>query len=459
MDFQENKKRQTAKVLIAESLMTITAILMVVILVFVVSGYWINENFEMARSGMLQISSMPTGATVTIDEDALSQHTNTSRVIPAGEHTVRIEKDGYDSWSKTVTVKDGLLYRLHYPRLFLNERELENVPLEYNAKKVSISPKREYALLIDGTNKWALLNLDEEKNTIKQIDLAVAFSKNVFSREITSIEWNNDQNKVLIGLIAEPEKTDWFLIDLSDVKRSVNISDEFGVGFSQIKMANGSSDVLFALRNGNLQKINLSNKSISAILAENVNNYRSCGDGIIFTAKDQAEKKYVGELKFNKDETKTLLEVDNDNAIAFSSRFYDDDLITILDGDSLKVFKRDNLGEAKLDLKLSFVPDSVKMGHFGEFLVLRKDNQLVTLDMESETLREWTVENQNFGWLDDDMVYAVVDGELIVYDYDGLNRRSVTKDVNEKFPVVVVNDKWLYYMSNDAFVREWLVQK
>ena len=458
MDPEKEKRQQTLKVLFAETLMVLTAITLVVVLVLIVSGYWIDENFEVARSGMLQVSSSPTGATVKIDEDVLSQRTNTSRVIPTGTHVVTLQKDGYDSWSKEISIKEGLLYQLRYPRLFLEEREVEKTPLDFVATKASISPKRDQMLLMNTTSKWALINLDDTRGELKSLDLTKLLPSG-YAGEILSAEWSRDEKRILIGMRFEPDKTSWLLIDLTDILRSVDLSSEFGVGFSRVVFANDSGDSLLALRNQNLQQINLNNKSISAILVEKVSQYYQYGDNVIFVAEDEADQGYVGRIRLNKSDVETMLKLDNLNAKAFFGKFYDNEYLMVVSGNKASVYLKDDYEKAVYTYELSFEPSVAKLGGFGEYLLMNNDIKMATLDMESETLREWEIESPNFGWLDDNMIYIVNNNELIVYDFDGLNRRTIAQNVSGSFPATITSDKWLYYISDNNLVREWLVRK
>ena len=56
------------------------------------------------------------------------------------------------------------------------------------------------------------------------------------------------------------------------------------------------------------------------------------------------------------------------------------------------------------------------------------------------------------------MLYSVKDGDLIVYDYDGLNRRVIASNVSSRFPAAITDDKWLYYFSDGQLIREWLIE-
>ena len=120
MDAEKKQRLQSLKVIISETIMVLAVIISVAVLALIVSGYWIGSGFKVERQGMLQISSMPTGADISIDGDSSwLQRTNTSKVLLSGEHSIVLTKEGYDSWSKTINIQEGLLYRLHYPRLFL----------------------------------------------------------------------------------------------------------------------------------------------------------------------------------------------------------------------------------------------------------------------------------------------------------------------------------------------------
>ena len=84
---------------------------------------------------------------------------------------------------------------------------------------------------------------------------------------------------------------------------------------------------------------------------------------------------------------------------------------------------------------------------------------MATLDMEALEITEWNIRTQSFGWLDDDMIYTILDGNLVVYDFDGLNEREIAKNVASSFPVTITEDKWLYYFSDGSLVREWLIKR
>ena len=371
MDIDNLKRRQSLKVIVSEAVMVAAVIVTVIVLALVVSGYWLNSNFEVERQGMLQISSVPTGAEVEIDgTTSWLQRTNMSKVLPVGEHPIILTKNGYDTWSKTISITEGLLYRLHYPRLFLEKREKEIVYDAIGTTAVFISSNYEKALLYTG-----------EVSSLDITDFSDPTTQKIA-----------DTSETMLG---------WTLLELNSEK-----------------------------------------------IEPKIVSLRTLYD--FFREDDTPSHDSIKDFQLTQD-------LDGTEELIFS-KFYEDHYLTILDDTVVTVYKRDNSSPV-LEAVLTFLPDEATAGHNGEFVIFSAGSNIATLDMESLSVREWAVDGASFGWLDDDMIYSISDGELFVYDFDGLNRRSLARNVSERFPVFITNDKWLYYFSDDNLVREWLIAR
>lgn len=472
MDLERTKRRQSLKVIISEAIMVIAVILMVTVLAFIVSGYWVGSDFKIERQGLLQVASTPTGANVYIDgSSSWLQRTNTSKVLSSGEHKIVLTKDGYDSWQKTITITEGLLYRLNYPRLFLKNRQSEEVLKTVGVTAASVSQNRETILLLNGTTEWTLVNLNSDTVEYKKFDISKVFSAvsladgatvGLFTGEVLSMDWDKDNAHILFK-VASSTGTEWILVDVKNVANSINLTKIFGYDFEKVKIINNSSSALLATQNGNLHKIDLTNKSLSSILVEKVTDFSQYDNEVLVSASeiessDTAEPYYIGLLNLGNNQfdklTTSLVPV----RVAFS-RFYDNKYFTILANNKISIYQKDNFKELA-SFELEFTPETIKIGHGGEFIAFSAGNTIATVDMESLKLSEWKVEgNNNFGWLDGYMVYTVADGELIVYDYDGLNRKELSDNVSARFPVTITNNKWLYYFSDNNLMREWLIPR
>ena len=465
MDREKKRRRQSFKVIVSEILMTLAVVVTVIVLAFIVSGYWVNSDFEVERQGLLQVSSVPTGAEVVIDdESAWLQRTNTSKVLPSGTHKVELKKEGYDSWSKTIDISEGLLYRLHYPRLFLLKREKEKVLSLSGATFASVSPNRKTLLVANNTTEWKLIDLDRENIEAKKINIAEYFSGvsmaegatvGLFNSEILDADWAKDDNHILFK-VRSGENAEWVLVDVRNLKNTINLTKEFGVNFSKVEILDNSANNLLIVQNGNLQRVDLSSKAISAVIVENIVSFDHFENEVVYVAKKD-EGFVMGKTEISDNEPE-ILDYLASSARVLISKFYDDKYITLVQGQTVTLYREDDYIKVQ-EYELSFVPESLKVGHNGEFIIMASGGSIATLDMEAMKTTEWSLGDAKYGWVDNDMIYAVKEGELSVYDFDGLNHRSLAKNVSEHFPATITSDKWLYYFSDDYLVREWLIKR
>ncbi|MBR3228848.1 PEGA domain-containing protein [Candidatus Saccharibacteria bacterium] len=465
MDREKKRRRQSFKVIVSEILMTLAVVVTVIVLAFIVSGYWVNSDFEVERQGLLQVSSVPTGAEVVIDdESAWLQRTNTSKVLPSGTHKVELKKEGYDSWSKTIDISEGLLYRLHYPRLFLLKREKEKILSVGGATFASVSPNRKTLLVANNTTEWKLIDLDRESIEAKKINIAEYFSGvsmaegatvGLFNSDILDADWAKDDNHILFK-VRSGENVEWVLVDVRNLKNTINLTKEFGVNFSKVEILDNSANNLLIVQNSNLQRVDLSSKAISAVIVENIVSFDHFENEVIYVAKKD-EGFVMGKTEIGDNEPEILDHLAS-SARVLISKFYDDKYITLVQGQTVTLYREDDYIKVQ-EYELSFVPESLKVGHNGEFIIMASGGSIATLDMEAMKTTEWSLGDAKYGWVDNDMIYTVKEGELSVYDFDGLNHRSLAKNVSEHFPATITSDKWLYYFSDDYLVREWLIKR
>ena len=485
MDPEARARRQSRRVIISEIIMVCSVVLMVIILAFLVSGYWVNSDFKVERQGMLQISSYPTGANVEVDGDApWFQRTNTSKVLSSGEHTIKLTKDGYDTWSRTINIREGLLYRIHYPRLFLTDRTKSSVYDLSGATFATVSPAHDKMLIVSPSATWQLVNLEGDQLTSKPIDVTGVLSSasgQAFTGTILSASWDSNNEHILLKVQAGGQ-IEWILLNVNNPTTSLNLTRQFTTDFSEVKIFDNSASVLLAVRGGNLHKIDVSSRQISAILVKNVHSYDYLGSEIVYSAlravdnildvaddanttvatddattEESTTAVYeIGILKISNAEPKIVTTATNPTKVVIS-RFYDDKYLTLLSENNVTVYEADNFSEF-LNRNISFAPQTIKTGRDGGFIFMTNGTAIASLDMEAEDISEWTIDSPNFGWLDSGMLYAIKDGTLVVYDFDGLNRRTLANNVSSKFPVAITDNKWLYYVDDGALIREIIAQ-
>lgn len=468
MDIEKRARRQSRRIIISEVLMVLTVIVTVSILAFVVSGYWVGSDFKIERQGLLQIYSTPTGADIEVDGNPSSwlQRTNTSKTLAAGEHTIKLTKEGYDSWSRKINITEGLLYRLHYPRLFLENRTVETA-YDSSANSAFVTPDRNWMLLTNNTTSWELINLDTENIKPTTLDLSeiLPFASRangakvgLFTGAIASAEWAADNEHLLLKLEQEG-KTNWVVLNVKNPANSINLSKEFNADFAKIKILDQSANNLIVILNGNLHRIDVSSKQISAVLLPDVKSFDFYEQNIVFVAKNpETNKYYIGLSKLGSDNIDKLKEDLDTSLRVVITKFYDDEYIGIVSDNSIQLYTKKDFAE-KSTFELSFNPEHVKVGASGEAIVMYSGGHIATLDMEAQELYEWSTDTDTFSWLDSSMIYAVKNSTLNIYDFNGLNHRTLSSNVSSHFPVTITADKYLYYFRDGSLIREYLNEK
>lgn len=447
MDLEDRKKRQTLKVLLVEAFMSLAVLVTVVVLVLVVSGYSIGSDYKLEQGGLLKVDSEPTGISVIVDGEKLGD-TNFSRVVSSTEHEVILEKEGYDTWKKKVNVSKGLLYHLRYPRLFLKERTKEHVRDFEGIEFASVSPDRNTMFLIEDNLNWSLLDLRSEKTNKKSID--TSFLSEVTKLEVKQVLWSRNGKRIILeAMVNELHK--WLYVDFDNVGNCYDLSGMFSVDFERVLPLDDSANELLAYSNKELFRIDIPKKVLSASLAKNVDDYYSfMNSNIVFVADNAV-------WLLRNSEKEKIMSLDVPVRIA-AVNFYNDKYLVVYKNDSLTIYEGDELRKV-LEEKIEINLDNLRIMDGIGYVVARDGNTINAVDMESMKLNVWKVDADSLGWLDKYLIYAVSNGALSVYDFDGQNKRQLSEGVDHNYPVTITDNKWLYYFSDGALMREWLIRK
>ena len=201
-------------------------------------------------------------------------------------------------------------------------------------------------------------------------------------------------------------------------------------------------------------------RQISAAIIKNIQSYDFYDREIVYVASvettaDQMATDKTYEIGIAKDGDITAFpEIAADTTTrAYLSRFYDSKYLTVVTGGRISVYQRDEVKEPTI-YEADFIPTDIKVSLGGDFVFLSSGTQVAVVDMESLRLVDWSLDTAKYHWLDSHMLYTVNDSTLSVYDYDGLNHRTLSTGVSSRFPVAITNNRWLYYFSDNEIMRE-----
>lgn len=225
------------------------------LLILYAAGYKLGGGFRLQKTGILILNSKPKGAKIYLN-DEIQKNTlkkiyspqNSLITTPAkiknllpGEYKVRVEKEGYWPWEKTLYIHSGQSTFAENINLFKN-----NLPILLNegpVNSIKKSPNDEY-LFIGGQNLF--LDLDNDK-TIKATG----------SPDADRTAWSADSKKILI---------DHEVITLGKPREALPLRNEIG-GSEQISWntLNGS-DTVYYRRGRDINSLNTESRAYANIL-------------------------------------------------------------------------------------------------------------------------------------------------------------------------------------------------
>ena len=504
MDEQEKiEKRAHIRLIITEALMFLAVLFLVGFLTLIVMGYSFNlkelggSGDVVERSGLVQISSVPTGATIYIDGEApLLLSTNASRTMLAGEHEISLAKGGFDGWKKKIKVTEGMMYRLNYPRLFKEEREQEEVARFYKPAEnkdrldkaeeeevktyagkigfVSVSPNNErLVIVLDGL--FYMMNMNDNKPVLKALEVPSADGNGVVKvTTIESAEWSGNSERMLAKVNGE-----WVVLNVRDTKDTLwfsKIVDKNTIRDIKIESEVGDR-ILILYKTGELVELNVRDRKISDPLIIGLDKFDNDGDRVVYLTRQKVEldtdtliddsapvdtewqvRAYrVGESESFVVKRFELAQDEELGSVKLATmRYFQESYVGITRGVDFEVYSKtgwvtaDDEMERVFNEKMSY--DIVRLKKRGKGMVFEisggEDNTAV-FDIEAMSMT--SVDAKNTGWIDEYMRYRLVaDGKLSVLDYDGLNERTLVESsvLSGRRVAISGNGHYLYYFSD-----------
>lgn len=165
-------------------------------------GYRYNlKSQTLEGNGLLVVNSIPKGASVYIDNQLQTATDDTLHMSP-GKYEVKIEKDGYSAWNKSLTIEKELVTQVN-ARLFPSVPDLAALTVN-GASNITPSPdgqslafqiatgsaQTKYGIWVVNMNEGVLRNGSNAIQVIKDIP-GLEFSK-------AKLFWNPNSNEILV---------------------------------------------------------------------------------------------------------------------------------------------------------------------------------------------------------------------------------------------------------------------
>lgn len=476
-----SKKKQNnpmlKKLIAVYFIMTMAVIGIVCMIVLIVMGFGFDPSKgQIEQYSFLHFGSSPSGATISVNEEALSSKTPSKKATSAGKYDVVLSKNGYEDWQKTVETKAGVISWLNYALLVPKNRKVESV-LTYDSIHNSLaSPKKQNIIVQEKIDVPSFDLVDISSDDIKMAKITIPLdtysesSTEKISHKFEMIKWNPDDRYVLIRHYFN-DKDEWLVLDIQNVSDTKNITKTLNLSIKSIDFSDSSGRKFYALESNDIRKLDLLAGTISKPLVSDVDSFQVSDDGIIsFVGVPNKEKDtqvagiYIdnNEKSYNLRTTKVSADLHISTA-----HYFKEDYVAISEGDKVDVwggsYPNVNSKDASslniiksYDLKspvkhLAFSPS-------GEYVFSRSDDDsILNYDLEYGNLYEFKIDKINqdskVKWLDNNYLWSDSGSSLTMREFDGGNVHEINKSLTGQDVVLTDKKNYLYSFNkvNDKF--------
>jgi len=460
-----SKRKQIIQRVIIYSLMSLTVIGLVVVLVFVMLGYQFNgDDGRIEQGGLVQFDSYPAGGSVTIDGASFGSQTPSKTTLLAGQHFVTMQRDGYNSWQKSVNVTAGAVLWLNYARFVPIELKPTNVADFPVVSSTSVSPDSKWMAVKETPTDASIQLVDLTGDTVKRTTLELPASSYTASAEgkahsFTLITWEPDSRYILVRHIYDDTKQEWLVVDTQNVNNTQNITKLLSIDASKLVFSGNNPKVLYAQIGGDVRRIDLGSATLSRPLASNVAEFSIYQDStIVFSSLPDPEtkKRSVGYYDEDTDKIRTVRTYVDDGTISLHfaiGEYFNETYFAIAYGEEVEVLKGDFTAPAKAkQVAATTVTGGVQYLSIpidGRFVIAQHGDKYVVTDLELKktTTTQLTGTSEvksQLQWLDTYTIWSDRDGMVRLYEFDGTNQHTIMP-VTPGFNVTLSpNDKYMY---------------
>lgn len=450
-------KKRKLMLFFTYGMMTAAVAAISAVCVLLVLGYRFDFNARtVEQGGLLQFRSAPEAVKISINGQELSFVTPGKRNVDVGTHEVRMYREGYRDWAKTVTVKAGELRWLNYTRLIpqnVTTSTVREFPALADEKP---SPDHKWIALLPVANKpeFVFADIRAEKVAFTNIVLpASAYTKVPGQKHAFSIvEWDFGSRYVLVKHVVG-KKIEFIKVDRTDARATQNLTTLFSVALSDVHFSGTSGTIFYGLETTNVRRLDSGAGTISQPVIKDVTRFmlyktetiaftnhvgRTIGAGVYVDNKAYIVRTYD-------DTTPVLAEV---------SSYFSNDYLAVSRGTTVELIKDPQLSKGNTagtpKLTLPSGVQWLRFGASGRFMIAGNGTQYALLDLE--TSEKFTVNlpgtaadtSKPLQWLDDYALVSSADKDLRITEFDGGNQQVIV-DAEPGYEATLNHDGKLLY--------------
>ena len=409
------------------TVLAVSIVLATVILVELGRGYSYDfKTGELKLSGLVVFGSNPSGADIFASGKTIHRRTPYRSTFEAGQYLFTITKPGYRQWSKQVTIFPSEVSWVQY--VLLIPTVIKQTTITTNPAISLLATSTDHRHFAYVASDGAVWTFDSSLRTPSRLYQPSAPAVGQPVEQITALAWSNDASHLLISTTSGASQLSR-LVNLSD-GTVTKLTESFGFSFTDLRFSPNNWQVLYWLSPEGLRQINVSNQTVSAVLADNVSTYQFAGNQIVYTETTATSTTLdsMGQTGQNKRQL-AKLEVSPSYQLGYST-YLNTPMVAVLPSTTRTItLYKDAFSGHPTSQVVTRAADTLAFNTDGRFLNYRDGQRLATYDLEKAQTYLFEPSPQPYGvveWFDTYHLLAATANEISIVEYDGGNLTSIT---------------------------------
>ena len=479
MDFIDPAKQRKHKIrlFVGYGLISCAIILATTVLLFAAYGYGVNSKGQIIQSGLVFVSSAPAPASISLNGQLNSSSTNARLQIPAGQYTLKLTRNGYRPWIRSLGVEGGSVEHFDYPILF--PTKIVTTTLKQYAAQPGLttqSPNGQWLLTQDASNSDTFdeYNLSNPKQLTTTLPLTLTVPNNLFSSTQPTVSWDMvswfGDNSHAIFKRNYSGGSEYILFDRQTPTDSVNLTSALSLDTTTtLSFYNNKYNqyYLYDSDNDSLSQATLSTPQ-PVILLKNVLTFDAyANNAIIYVTGTGAPagKVFVNVLQGTQVFHVGEMQARMSQYLVAMSQYSGNWYVAFTSAGEGKVYLYENpVADLQNQPKEPLVPLAILTINQPSFLSFSGNSQILaaqnggvfaTYDILNQNVYSYHVgldiaSSQQATWMDNYHFTVVSNSQLLVFDYDGSNLQTLQPAIAGLTTFFDPTHKWAYVLGSDT---------
>lgn len=474
MDYLDPRKRQrqTVMLYIGYVLSGIAVLAMTVVLLYQANGFGIDRKGDVIQNGLVFVSSQPQRASIYIDGQLKKEKTNSRLVIPAGSYSVSLQRQGYQSWTRTLDIAGGKVQRFDYPLLVPSKLATTNLKSYPAAPSFATqSPDRRWLIVAPSaaTGSFEVFNLRKPAQTPELINLpADLLTASTAAQSWQVIEWADNNRHVLLQRLYG-DNSEYVLLDRQNPLQSLNLTRRLAINPTKLQLIDRKFDRYYAFDAlaQSLGRISLESTVMTPVLTQVLDYSSYSDDMLLYTTSLGASSGQVRVRLLAGNTTYTIRSLPAGTSYLLDITKYDDIFYAVVGATSENkaYVYRDPAGQIGTNVFKSPVPlhilrtaqpTYVSFSSNTQFVMIQNGKGFAVYDIEYDNGYVYNARQPldapqtNATWMDGNRLSYVSDGKHVIFDYDYQNSRILSDATAAYKPFFAPDYRYSYTLAPGA---------